>query len=262
MSKRFKKLIMLSAMIVSMFSTTVTAYALPTEVVDYLEEHAPGGNAGKSDWASSISKYFSIATDSTHTETVTIGAETGSPTVFYYSLADEDNIANVYKSIANTSTATNRVEEITGDLNIAADTKTATSLLSGFIPVISTLLGILTVGITLAMTVFSGVDICYIAFPAVRGKMEDSRNTGGVMSQKTSDGGTKLRFVSDEAQWAVQEAITNPGKNAMVMYFGKRVISYIVLSIVLFIIMTGNISLITNLALKAVDGVLRVLQGI
>ena len=76
-------------------------------------------------------------------------------------------------------------------------------------------------------------------------------------------GETKLRFVSDDAVYAVFSTETSQtGRNPFIVYFGKRVISYIVLAILLFILLTDNITIFTDIAIKAVSGVLEIIQNI
>ena len=159
-----------------------------------------------------------------------------------------------------------KVKEATDDFNLEPDTETASKALDGFKPILSTFLGVLVVLITIGMTIFSAFDIAYIAFPVFRNKCEDAKQTGsGIMASKKQgkNGETKLRFVSDEAQYAVEAADTiESGKNPFSIYFGKRVVSYVLLAIILFILLTGNINLITNIAVRIVSGILELLQGI
>lgn len=159
-----------------------------------------------------------------------------------------------------------KVKEATDDFNLEPDTETASKALDGFKPILSTFLGVLVVLITIGMTIFSAFDIAYIAFPVFRNKCEDAKQTGsGIMASKKQgkNGETKLRFVSDEAQYAVEAADTiESGKNPFSIYFGKRIVSYVLLSIILFILLTGNINLITNIAVRIVSGILELLQGI
>lgn len=244
---------------VMILSSPITAFAdLNTDTLAYLEEHAPGGSGGNTSWAKSVSKYFSTVSSEEKSKPIVLS----SGQVYYYDENNEETINSQVKKLNEAATATEKVTSITDGLNISADTEQATQLMGGFSPIISVGLGILVVLITIGMTIFSAFDICYIVFPVVRGKIEDNKNSGGPMGKKNSDGSTSLRFVTDEAVFAVEQATTNPGKNAMTIYFGKRIISYIILAIMLFILLTGNISLITNIALKIVDGVLKIIQGI
>lgn len=259
--RKTKGIIVILLMFMMMFGSTLTAYAasdtISADSSEYLTEHGPGGS---NDWPSSVSGYFQPAGNATSNgeyNYITLGGA-----MYAYKKADAPTIDARISAVTTSSTATSRVTDVTDGLGISADTGTATVLLSGFTPLISTFLGIMVVAITLFMTVFTAFDVAYIAFPVLRGKMEASRDSGGAMAKTNNDGSVSLRFVTDEAQYAVKQATVENGKNALAIYFGKRCISYIALAIVLFILLTGNISLITNLALKVVDGVLRLIQGI
>jgi len=148
-------------------------------------------------------------------------------------------------------------------LQITPDTQHATKSLQGFIPVISFILGAVVLLISVGMTIFSAFDICYIAFPTFRQKCEDSKASGGAMasSKKDSNGEAKMRFITDEAIHAVQESETiKTGKNPFVIYFKKRILAYLLLAITVFILLTGNVTVLTNLAVKLVSGILDIIQ--
>ena len=157
---------------------------------------------------------------------------------------------------------TDKVSDITDGLLVEADTGAAVTMLSGFSGFINLILGFIVVVITMMMAIYTGFDVAYIAFPVFRNKCEDAKFSGNSALTKTgSNGQTKLRFVTDEAQRAVaQSASSEGGKSPWAIYFGSRVVSYVMVAIILFMFATGNINIITNLALKAVDGVMKVLQ--
>lgn len=191
----------------------------------------------------------------------------GSDNNYYYVLKESEETAVQSIEKANKSAQVeNDVKDLTGGLGLEANTTEAAGALSGFMPFLSTLLGLMVILISVGMTIFSGFDLCYIAFPVFRNKCEESKQSGtGVMAsnKKGANGETKLRFVSDDAQYAVTAADTvQSGKNPFVIYFGKRLLSYIILAILLFILLTGNITIFTDLALKAVSGILEIIQGI
>ena len=113
------------------------------------------------------------------------------------------------------------------------------------------------------MTLFTAFDIAYIAFPVFRNKCEEQKMNGtGYNVKKDSNGNVSLRFVTDDAQYAVSEGTIENGKSPWGIYFRKRIMSYVLLAIVLFILLTGNISLITNIALNIVSGIMNVLSGL
>jgi hypothetical protein len=199
--------------------------------------------------------------------------DTSTGITYYWDTANESAIISAANSLSAKSTATSndqqKIEEfsnITNGFGLQADVSGAGALLSGFTGVITTLLGILTVVITIGMTIFTGFDLCYIAFPTFRNTCEEAKQSGsGFMAsnKKTSSGETKLKFISDEAQYAVNAAqTTESGKNPFIIYFSKRIVAYMVLAVLLFIFLTGRITIFTDLALKLVSGVLNIIQGV
>lgn len=184
-------------------------------------------------------------------------------TVYLKKNITEDELIHHIDSYANNAKLTDNMNKLTDGFAIGADTSGATAMLEGFSPIISLVLGIIVTLITIGMTVFSAFDIAYIAFPVFRNKCEDAKQNGsGAMVKTTGNGGTKLRFVTDEAQQAVNEGSVESGKSPWGIYFKKRVMSYILLAIILFILMTGNITLITNIAIRVVGGIMNVLGGL
>ena len=116
--------------------------------------------------------------------------------------------------------------------------------------------------ITVGMTLFSAVDIAYIAFPVFRNMCEDKKMTGGPGTKKAANGETKLLWVTDDAEYAVKQGSIESGQSPWSIYFKRRIVSYIMLAITLFILMTGNITLITNIAINIVAGIMDVLGGL
>lgn len=174
----------------------------------------------------------------------------------------EDATAQMNASLKNAATVDD-VSGITDGLNIGADTDGATALLSGFAPIISLVIGVIVVLVTMGMTLFTAFDIAYIAFPVFRNKCEEQKMNGtGYNVKKDANGNATLRFVTDDAQYAVSQGTVESGKSPWGIYFRKRVMSYVLLAIVLFILLTGNISLITNIALNIVSGIMNVLSGL
>lgn len=176
-------------------------------------------------------------------------------------IKESQALQHVNSAVSNEETVAN-MQQLTNGLQITADTAGATAIMAGFAPIISLVVGIIVTLVTVGMTIFSAFDIAYIAFPVFRNKCEEAKTNGGAMAKTTANGETKIRFVTDEAIYAVQECNIQNGKSPWAMYFRKRVMSYILLAIILFILMTGNISLITGIALKVVSGIMNVLGGL
>lgn len=163
----------------------------------------------------------------------------------------------------------NNLNNITSDLNIEADIGAATDSLKGFAPALNLFLGAICVIITMLLAVYTAFDVMYITFPLFQTKCNEAKASGTSAglgaSVKTNQktGETELRWVSAEAQYCVAAAQTNQtGQNPLVMYLKKRVVSYIAVTIVLFILLTGNINIITNLALRIVGYIVDVIAGL
>lgn len=281
-TKNFRKVFLaILASLMCMMVVSVTAFA----------EAAQGGNTDLSSYFSGVESLQKIPTAIKNAGSIeqysdlnTLNAKANSAQYSYYYGKDskvlfavdtskETNIAQAISDYnqkqqqksENMDKANTQITDMKTGLDITADTDTAVRAVSGFIPVISTILGILVILITVGMTIFSAFDLAFIAFPIFREKCEDAKVNGNRMMTKTNKqtGESKLRFVSDDAQYAVAAAdTTQSGKNPFVIYFGKRLISYIVLAILLFILLSGNITIFTDMALKLVQGILDLIQGI
>lgn len=243
----------------AMTASAAVVDSTSTDIIDYI---SGGGNPG----SVGLTKGSSTKDDATYGNSYKCVLVDG--TYYYWQSADTASVQGKIASAKNNSAdkVADDVNDITGGLNIEADTGTASRTLTGFTGVFNTLLGIIVVLITIGMALFSAFDLCYIAFPVFRNKCEEAKQSGqGIMAsnKKGANGETKIRFVSDDAQYAVTAADTvQSGKNPFVIYFGKRLISYIALAVLVFILLTGNIDIFTRLALKLVSGVLDVIQGI
>ena len=277
MKRSLKMVLTLMMAITITLSGSIEAFALDSAASAYVTNNAPiydgNGNVvrpGNENWTSQIDGYFSTTNEpgkKAITVTDRINGKTYS-TTYYYNDYEEDDINKAIAYVSESDKAQKKVTDITDGLNVAADTTTATQMMRGFIPIVSLTLGVIVIAITLGMAIFSSIDICYIAFPVFRNKMEDARNGGGspgmnrVVTKQGSDGSTQLRFVTDDAQYAVQTATVESGKSPYAIYLKKRIVSYIVLAILLFVLLTGNISVLTNLALRLVEGILDIISKI
>lgn len=274
MLKRVISLFMAVLTVLALACTTTAfaaeeAHTLPEDVESYIENSITAINdSGVSfsetwlrSWLTTDESKAQSLEDGGRQYNITLGSSQG---VLYIvrGKTEEGLIEAVQKSVNNAATVDD-VSTITDGLNIGADTSGATALLSGFAPIISLVIGVITVLVTMGMTLFTAFDIAYIAFPVFRNKCEEQKMNGtGYNVKKDSSGNVSLRFVTDDAQYAVSEGTIENGKSPWGIYFRKRIMSYILLAIVLFILLTGNISMITNIALNIVSGIMNVLSGL
>ena len=274
MLKRVISLFMAVLTVLALACTTTAfaaeeAHTLPEDVESYIGNSITAINdSGVSfsetwlrSWLTTDESKAQSLEDGGRQYNITLGSSQG---VLYIvrGKTEEGLIEAVQKSVNNAATVDD-VSTITDGLNIGADTAGATALLSGFAPIISLVVGVIVVLVTMGMTLFTAFDIAYIAFPVFRNKCEEQKMNGtGYNVKKDSNGNVSLRFVTDDAQYAVSEGTIENGKSPWGIYFRKRIMSYVLLAIVLFILLTGNISLITNIALNIVSGIMNVLSGL
>ena len=158
--------------------------------------------------------------------------------------------------------AQQKVNNIETELGLQADTAGASEALSGITPMVSLITGVLVILLTAFMLVFTAIDCVYIAFPAFRNKCEEAKASGNKFATKTGkDGESTLRWVTDDAQYAIETGTIDSGKNKWLIYLKRRIISYIALGIVIFMFFTGNITLLIEVAIKLVSGLMNVLSG-
>lgn len=137
--------------------------------------------------------------------------------------------------------------------NVSPDTGTAMGLLSGIMPAINVVLGLMVVVISIGMTVFSALDIIYLAFPAFKLMVDNSIEQGGKGTRTTKDGTVTSRWVTQDAIMAAQDAENTHG-SPWGPYFKRRILAYVFLAAILFILLTGNIFSITTLVTNALQG--------
>ena len=212
------------------------------------------------------------ATDSNFQKQSTFTGDTSGYNIYY----DGDGVAWLIAKSSESSVnaadvqgVEDKLSEVQGDLGLNADTTTAGKAMSGFGGLISTILGFLVIFIGGYLTVQTALDICYVAFPVFRGKCDDIKQKsagGGLAAAATKqgkDGETRLRLISDDAVYAVNTAnTTETGKNPFTIYLGKRIFAFMLVAVVLYIFISGNVFTFTKLAVKLVSGLLDLINGL
>lgn len=276
MNKKLKTVLslMLAVMLAMMFS--MQAFAVDNaDVKAAVERQVTLDSEGNIPQDSALKSYI-------HSGTIAMGGDLqleigGKP--FYIEQSDIDT---VYSMVSNSgsddaavksdqaATAQNQLDKIQQMNKITPNYDRASEILSPFMPYVNALLGIVTTIVVTVMSLLTALDLCYIAIPALRNFMNDNEN----MQKTDSNGKKKLRFVSDEAQYAVDSTVGRSGDSSSKgggnggytspwgAYFKTRIVSYIFLAVAITILLTGNITIITNLALKLVGGLMNVLQSL
>lgn len=152
------------------------------------------------------------------------------------------------------SVAKGEVENMLSGLNIAPDIATANTALSGFSGIISVIVGLVIVLITLLTVLVSVCDICYIALPTFREYTQTNQNEKGMSIVN--------RLISSEAKYAVKTCSMESGKSPIGLYLWKRTVVYALLGLALFILFTGNISIVINIVLKGAGGIADALKSL
>lgn len=164
----------------------------------------------------------------------------------------------------STKTAKENVKNMMSEFEVTADTSQAAVALAGIQQLVGVIVGILAYAVVIGMALFTGVDICYITMPVFRTWADDKGASGGAVTSSTNKdtGESKFRFVTDEAMFAVTQATVENGKNALGIYFKKRCIGWILTAIVLYVLLTGQITLLTDVILQFISGIIAALQSL
>lgn len=273
-------LILLTAMLMC-FGSSVTAFAHGVGRSDVGTSSSVGTDTTISSYLGNIDNYNDIDRDLK--QKIKRNYSTGykaynlkDGTTVYVAPGNENNVSSTInnlnsKAAADQSAANEKyvqkqdsVATDLGQISVTPDIQKANNMLSGFMPLLNMIVSVVIVGVTLGMTLFTAFDICYIEFPIFRNKCEDAKASGNKMMTRTDSktGETKLRIVTDEAQYAIQAADTiQSGQNPLVIYFKKRFVAILLLAIVLFILLTGNMSVFSKIALKLVSGIISIVQS-
>lgn len=164
----------------------------------------------------------------------------------------------------STKDAKENVKNMMSEFEVKANTGQAAVALAGIQQLVGVIVGILAYAVVIGMALFTGVDICYITMPVFRTWADDKGASGGAATSSTNKdtGESKFRFVTDEAMFAVTQATVENGKNALGIYFKKRCIGWILTAIVLYVLLTGQIVLLTDVILQFISGIIAALQSL
>lgn len=277
MKRVSKSIICLCLVIMVLASIGVTAYAASDEetveafVKSYVTVDTGGSNV-ETDYViqcvrlPAIKSYlyaYQPSDGEIYTPIAGVSTNDGSHTVIYYRKSQVKSIASAIERYYSNEKVSQKVNDLTSGFNIQADTESASKILSGFESIISLALGIITIVIILGTTVFTGFDIIYIAWPLFREKCEDAKVSGKKgMTKRDRNGNTQLRWVTDDAQYAVRHGVLEEGQNPWILYLQKRVVTIVMLGVLLYILLSGNISVIVQLAIKVTKGIMDVLGNL
>lgn len=151
------------------------------------------------------------------------------------------------------SEVTDAIREYTGNgYGIQLDTLTLAQYT--IYDIIGFILGLIAFFIIIGVGLITALDIAYITIPMFQDKVRAERWDGSR--------GYKIRFISNDARDAVDEASTRvEGKTALSIYLRKRVKSYLICGVVLYICIVGSSTLVPIIA-NIVLQVLKVFKSV
>lgn len=267
-------MLIMSTMFITMQAFTVNVYAGKTAdgvIKEYVKENATvsdsSGNIirdGSKAWKDEISGYFTTKVDGSHKIGVSATEKTHT-TKYYYAESDETAIKEKITNVKTADEIDNQVDDITGGLNVYADTASGTQVVSGVVPLVNLLVGVVLLLITLFLTLYSASDISFLAFPIVREKLMGQLEQGqsNAMIKVNKEGQAKYRWVTDDAVGAYEESVVNGSKkNPYLKYFSKRTITYVCIGLLTFVLLTGKVGIFTSIGIKLGKGIINLLAGL
>lgn len=176
-------------------------------------------------------------------------------------------------SKAASGLVTKQVDDMVSRLDIKADLEAAVIVMSSIQPLIETLIGLLAYSIVIMMPLLTALDVAFIMAPMFREKVTDMRDNGTgsalgdrFMTSTNRNGQKRIRFISDAAMFAVTKGsevgAMETGQSALKIYLGKRIIEFVLVAIVLYMLVGGQINVFTNLAIKLVSGAMELAAGL
>jgi hypothetical protein len=133
----------------------------------------------------------------------------------------------------------------------SADLYTAMKFLNPILPILRVLFGIGAIFISLFLIGVTIIDMCFIGLPIAREQLQ---------TRADEKGGGKIPFVSSDAISVVRDvesSLQSSGsyKNAYLLYFKRRVLTYIILSICLLYLVLGELGGLISWLLNLGSGV-------
>jgi len=154
--------------------------------------------------------------------------------------------------------AAKEIDDITGSLALSANMETGQKLITPKMQeLIATFIGGLTIAILTLIGLFTAVDIFYLVVPPLHTALEEGAAAKG---QTDKNGNPKPRIVSKDACDAYNEGTENQ-KNVIITYLKKRIVAYIAVAVVVFLLLTGQMSKIITTVLSLISGVLESVFG-
>lgn len=153
----------------------------------------------------------------------------------------------------------------TDGLTLKADLTKAGETVSGFNDFLGWVIGLAAYLAIMSMGLFTACDILYMTVPLFRSKVTEKAQTGnGPLAARTDSktGESKPPLVTDDAIYAVSVCTIENGKTPFLVYLKRRMVAWVLCAIVIYMLLTGNMAMIVDIALNLVEGFLRVIESL
>lgn len=160
---------------------------------------------------------------------------------------------------AASDTALEKIDEISDSVGLGADLEGGGEWLSDEAKeLIQKIMGFVTILALSAVGIFTAVDVMFLVVPPLHTALEEKAAAQGTTDKA---GNPKPRIVSTDASMAWHDA-AETGKNVLIIYLKKRLVAYIAIAIVAYMLLSGNLTMIISLVLKLIKGALDSISGI
>jgi hypothetical protein len=174
-----------------------------------------------------------------------------------------DKIGETSTDVKTVQGANKNLKTVVSTLDAEADISGAAGGLTSLMPLVNQITGMIIMILLLGMAIFTALDVAYLVFPVAKQQMDSAGQSGNKAVSRTDSktGEATFRWVSDDAVNAYQQA-TEVGKNPLLVYLKNRVISYILVAVVIFMLMSGNLSVIIEFVLNMLESFFNMLGNL
>ena len=249
-----KRLVSFIIMVCMAISMSLTAFAATTTSLEGKISSAVSAGVSK-DKISEILDGYHTGGDPANELTITFEGKTytfGGNTALLDEI--ETKIAGLQGDVEDEAAASAGTTQL-GGLFKPADLTGAATTLASFVGPLTLFTGILATVAILGLSLFTACDVIYLSFPIAHAKMDSAGAGSGMMGGSTKDGGTKFRLVTDDAM-QVYEETSKDGRSPWVPYLKRRGLTFILMAIIIYILLTGKITLIIDISLNLVQGII------
>jgi hypothetical protein len=146
-----------------------------------------------------------------------------------------------------------QLEREAGDIGLTVDILGAFALFSGIQDPLAILLGILALAIMHVLPLSAALDTLYLISPEFSSKVEEKKEGGGGMTREGKNGKTYMRWISREAQDALEKSYET-GQPPYKQFLVFLVIKYVMAAVLMGFVFTGNYMDLLFGAMSLIEG--------